>query len=249
MNTGEKIRYYRQLRHLTQEDLGKRCLKPQEGKPDATIAGSTIRSYERGTLNPKPETLKIIASALGVYWTDLLGDDSREINVSISETSEKAGYYMTKYISMMDDQRVWLWIAEQVQRYQKCGGEEAGKVADVIIKCVKNKEKSHDLVSFSELTDFVPEDYKNAAFAVLQSGVIAALKELGAEKNLRVEPLTQGFDVWAKAYETEKSRSEHTIGSDLTADEVIALLNSYDGKEKPPQDTEDPETAETSIQK
>ena len=248
MNTGEKIRYYRQLRHLTQDDLGKKCLKPQDGKPDATIAGSTIRSYERGSLNPKPETLKIIAAALGVYWTDLLGDDSREINVSISDVKEKSGYYMTKYLSMMDDQRVWLWISEQVQRYQKCGGEEAGKIADVIIKCVRNKEKADDLVSFSELTDIVPDDYKKAAFAVLQSGVVAALKELGTEKGLRVEPSFQEFDIWAKAYETENSRSEYTIGTDLTADEALEVLTSYN-VEKPSQDPDDPETADSSIQK
>lgn len=56
MNTGEKIRAFRELRGLTQDELGKR----------AGILGGTIRKYELGIRNPKQEQLIKIANGLGI---------------------------------------------------------------------------------------------------------------------------------------------------------------------------------------
>lgn len=57
---GEKIREIRKARGLTQKELGEK----------AGIAEPTIRRYELGKLNPKIETVKKIADALGVEaWT------------------------------------------------------------------------------------------------------------------------------------------------------------------------------------
>lgn len=53
---GEKIREIRKARGLTQKELGEK----------AGIAEPTIRRYELGKLNPKIETVKKIADALGV---------------------------------------------------------------------------------------------------------------------------------------------------------------------------------------
>lgn len=63
MKTGERIKNYRIKQGLTQRTLGESC----------GIAESTIRRYELGSLNPKIETLKKIADALGVPVADLAG--------------------------------------------------------------------------------------------------------------------------------------------------------------------------------
>ena len=87
MTIGERIRHVRQLRNLTQKQLGEL----------SGIAEPTIRRYELGKLNPKYETLKKIASALQVtasYLVDgrrrlgdmmkhWLSDKSAHIDMSI----------------------------------------------------------------------------------------------------------------------------------------------------------------------
>lgn len=56
MNTGEKIKYYRNKKEISQETLGNL----------ADINSATIKKYEYGLRNPKPDQLKKIAEALGV---------------------------------------------------------------------------------------------------------------------------------------------------------------------------------------
>lgn len=68
MTTGELIRQARISAGLTQKELGNR----------AGIAEPTIGRYELGKLNPKPATLKKIATALGVEWYELLSDNPHE---------------------------------------------------------------------------------------------------------------------------------------------------------------------------
>lgn len=70
---GEKIREIRKARGLTQKELGEK----------AGIAEPTIRRYELGKLNPKIETVKKIADALGVDMNALYGEtktDSRDFD-------------------------------------------------------------------------------------------------------------------------------------------------------------------------
>ena len=61
MTTGEKIKYYRQLKGLTQKELGDLC----------GMADSAIRRYELGKANPKIETLGKIADALDIHISNL----------------------------------------------------------------------------------------------------------------------------------------------------------------------------------
>lgn len=56
MNIGEKIRAFRELKGLTQDELGKL----------SGILGGTIRKYELGIRNPKQEQLIKIANGLGI---------------------------------------------------------------------------------------------------------------------------------------------------------------------------------------
>ena len=68
MKTGEMIKHARLQAGLTQSQL-------------ADAVGTTmqiISQYERSVRNPKAETLKKIASALGVSWYELLSDNPHE---------------------------------------------------------------------------------------------------------------------------------------------------------------------------
>lgn len=60
-NTGDKIREYRKLAGLTQQELAQKT----------GISMMSIRRYERGERNPTYETISKIASALGVSVTGL----------------------------------------------------------------------------------------------------------------------------------------------------------------------------------
>ena len=62
INIGEKIKTYRKLKNMTQEDLSK--------KSDLYV--STIKKYETGERKPKTDQLQKIADALGVSVTVFL---------------------------------------------------------------------------------------------------------------------------------------------------------------------------------
>lgn len=56
MTVGEKIKYYRKMRGISQEMLGEL----------SGINSATIKKHEYGILNPKPDQLLKIAGALGI---------------------------------------------------------------------------------------------------------------------------------------------------------------------------------------
>ena len=56
MTTGEKIKYFRNIRGISQEMLGQL----------SGINSATIKKYEYGIRNPKPDQLLKIANALGI---------------------------------------------------------------------------------------------------------------------------------------------------------------------------------------
>lgn len=56
MSTGEKIKRYRKMRHLTQDELGERV----------GVTGNAIRNYEHDFRSPNAEQLEKIADALEV---------------------------------------------------------------------------------------------------------------------------------------------------------------------------------------
>ena len=59
MTTGEKIKYFRNMRGISQETLGQL----------SGINSATIKKYEYGIRNPKPDQLLKIANALGISIT------------------------------------------------------------------------------------------------------------------------------------------------------------------------------------
>lgn len=75
MTVGDRIRAVRKQRNMTQKQVADNC----------GMKESNFRAYELGNANPKTETLKRIAKALGVPWTALLegralrmGDKAKE---------------------------------------------------------------------------------------------------------------------------------------------------------------------------
>lgn len=62
MTVGESIKSARLKKGLTQKQVANAC----------RMADSAIRKYESGKVVPKLETLRRIAGALGVEWTDLV---------------------------------------------------------------------------------------------------------------------------------------------------------------------------------
>lgn len=80
MNIGANLKRIRKEKGLTQKQLGELCIPP--------IAESTIRRYELGKLNPKLETVKRIADALQVDFTQILEIDNEE---NFEKTSKDLG--------------------------------------------------------------------------------------------------------------------------------------------------------------
>lgn len=76
VSVGTRIKSVREAQGLTQEQLGALA---------GGIAGSTIRSYEAGRLNPKIETLQRLADALGAPISALkeFGDQQTPENYTI----------------------------------------------------------------------------------------------------------------------------------------------------------------------
>lgn len=135
MTTGELIRQKRKQAGLTQRELGER----------AGIAEPTIRKYESNRLNPKPATLKKIASALGVEWYELLSDDSEEqVEVVKSYIGEK----IAKSGIQNDAERTFL-IRETINNYYNQLNID-GKLAAYKILF----ERSEDAVLADSIQDF-----------------------------------------------------------------------------------------------
>ncbi|MBS5064555.1 MAG: helix-turn-helix transcriptional regulator [Hungatella hathewayi] len=74
MNVGEKIKSARLKKNLTQKQLGELC----------GMADSAIRRYELGGANPKIETLRRIASALGVGLEEFMTDSELSLFESMA---------------------------------------------------------------------------------------------------------------------------------------------------------------------
>lgn len=77
MTIGEKIKFLRQKKGLTQKQLGDLC----------GMADSAIRRYESGRANPKIETLQKIADALDIKISELIS--LNDAIGSVLETTEE----------------------------------------------------------------------------------------------------------------------------------------------------------------
>lgn len=74
MTVGEKIKYFRNMRGISQETLGQL----------ADINSATIKKYEYGIRNPKPEQLLKIANALGISINVFMDFDIKTVSDVLS---------------------------------------------------------------------------------------------------------------------------------------------------------------------
>ena len=122
---GEKIREYRIKAGLTQKSLGESC----------GIAEPTIRKYELGILNPKIETVKKIASALGVSVPDIMGWE----------------YFDEQYPNLADE-------VKQIENIENKYGKGSGKLLDLFSKLnAEGKEKAIDRLTDLTMIDSYTE--------------------------------------------------------------------------------------------
>ncbi|MCH5249523.1 MAG: helix-turn-helix transcriptional regulator [Lachnospiraceae bacterium] len=103
MQIGENIKNLRIEKGMTQKQLGEKC----------GIADSAIRRYELGGANPKRETLKKIADALGVSIYELTGEfqDIPHIGEQIRKYRTEAGLFLTQLAHHLKvtDQTLYKW--------------------------------------------------------------------------------------------------------------------------------------------
>lgn len=100
MTTGELIKAARKKAGLTQEELGK----------NLGVSGSYIAQYEADNRNPKYETLKRIAAALGVEWTELVPESKQGAAIA-ADVIKKIGLTLKsadgKIVHQGVDQKWW----------------------------------------------------------------------------------------------------------------------------------------------
>lgn len=80
MNIGERIKFYRKQKKLTQQQLANK----------SEVALMSIQRYERNERQPNIETLLKIATILETSVTDLVGSENNLINKSKIDIQQKA---------------------------------------------------------------------------------------------------------------------------------------------------------------
>ncbi len=80
MTTGQRIKEARKKAGLTQKELGEKL----------GVAYQTLAQWENDLRNPKYDTIKRIAAALGVEWTELVPEDKQGATI-VEYVIENAG--------------------------------------------------------------------------------------------------------------------------------------------------------------
>jgi transcriptional regulator with XRE-family HTH domain len=130
----EKIKRYRKLKDMSQDELSRL----------SGINVSTIKKYECGLRNPKPDQLLKIASALGVSVNSFLSYDitslsdilclimklHKETNMTISGEKDAEGHYIPETISMaFPDSDINMYLAKYLEYYETKGIEHIDNIS------------------------------------------------------------------------------------------------------------------------
>lgn len=92
MDVAKKIRKYRQARGLTQKALGDKC----------GINEVTIRKYELGDRNPKPDQLQKIADALEVSIFTFLDIDIKSVQDAVTVLLKMDDFFDIRFSGSTD---------------------------------------------------------------------------------------------------------------------------------------------------
>lgn len=132
MTLGENIKRLRQEKGFTQKQLGNLCNPP--------MADSAIRRYESGKANPKIETIRKIATALGVSDISLLETNENDFDLSGLEFEDQLSLTMRHIIDHPEGKSIIHNIA-------------TGEKYRVTAPTDKNALKKYLLLRFEELND------------------------------------------------------------------------------------------------
>ena len=104
MTKGQLIKTARKNAGLTQKELGEKL----------DVAYQTIAQWENDLRNPKQETLKRIADALGISLADLFG-----VEALFKSTTDKANHELNEWLADMKRQGVAVSESEIDQKWQE----------------------------------------------------------------------------------------------------------------------------------
>lgn len=161
MTVGERIKFYRQSRNITQEMLSEL----------SGIHLSTIKKYELGLRNPKPEQLKRIADAIGVsvyvfmdFEIETVSDvmavfDKLEAAVEITFHGKKKddGLIDPEDLSFSFDNKI---LSDYMSKYSKCveiihnnSLERSDCISDADYECAMENVSTAEDLKMRLLTD------------------------------------------------------------------------------------------------
>lgn len=122
----ENLKLQRQKKNLSQEDLGKLI----------GVSGVTIMRYEKGTRQPKLETIKEIANALKIPVANLIDINSPIISKATDRfVSGKHPEEIEIYGEVMDDIVMNSYIGPTINEYQTAVAELNQMRLDMITLC------------------------------------------------------------------------------------------------------------------
>lgn len=148
MTMGDKIKYYRQQLHLTQDELGEKL----------GVQKSAIRKYEKGEVeNIKRSSIKTMADLFGITPCELMCFEEEKVSdeqINQWDMKHNADGKLSKEVSLI----------EQIQHQY---GKDAVKLLEFFTQLNKlGQEKAleniSDLAALAKYTDSKKTEYKNA---------------------------------------------------------------------------------------
>lgn len=125
-NFSENLRLQRQKKNLSQEELGNLI----------GVSGVTIMRYEKGTREPKLETIKKIANALKIPVSDLIDINSPIIDKATNRfISGKHPEEIETYGDIIDDIVMNSELGPTINNYQSAVAELNQLRLDMILLC------------------------------------------------------------------------------------------------------------------
>lgn len=125
-NFSENLRLQRQKKNLSQEELGNLI----------GVSGVTIMRYEKGTREPKLETIKKIANALKIPVSDLIDINSPIIDKATNRfISGKHPEEIETYDDIIDDIVMNSELGPTINNYQSAVAELNQLRLDMILLC------------------------------------------------------------------------------------------------------------------
>ena len=125
-NFSENLRLQRQKKNLSQEELGNLI----------GVSGVTIMRYEKGTREPKLETIKKIANALKIPVSDLIDINSPIIDKATNRfISGKHPEEVETYGDIIDDIVMNSELGPTINNYQSAVAELNQLRLDMILLC------------------------------------------------------------------------------------------------------------------